>query len=527
MPLFGGSDDRGRRTATEREEARRERERRRAQRGGGSDATAGLDAPLGLDSAAGIDAPSEPDAATIDAAAALHDALTGSDVAAKVDEAAEVGASAAADEATDADERPQTADLRRGQSAGRNEAADARHAQGAGARHAQAGGTRRLEGAGLRKARAAAFRRAQRERRGGEPAARLLRSPRTLPGRIGAGVSLLIVAVLVWLIVSIFQPFQGSGEGRVVVVIPKGAGASEIGGILAKDGVVASGFFFDVRTFFDGKRGDFHAGRFALKHDMSYASAIAALTGKVPHAAVVRVVIPEGETRQQIAAIARRDGLKGDYLAQTKRNGGFEPSHYGAPTSTPSLEGFLFPATYEIDVHGNVSALVTEQLEAFHERFDSQFVQRAQRLKITPYQLLIVASMIEREAKLPKDRPLVAAVIYNRLRLGMPLGIDATIRYAVHNFSKPLTEAQLHVSSPYNTRLHTGLPPTPISNPGVEAIEAAASPAKVGYLYYVNGTDGCGDLVFSSSVSQFERDSAAYEAAVNANGGNEPTCKKG
>jgi uncharacterized YceG family protein len=151
---------------------------------------------------------------------------------------------------------------------------------------------------------------------------------------------------------------------------------------------------------------------------------------------------------------------------------------------------------------------------------------------VTPYQLLTIASMIEREAQVARDRPLIAAVIYNRLRLGMPLGIDATIYYALAQreglgvYGRELTASQLRLDSPYNTRLHAGLPPTPIANPGLASIEAAAHPAHVPYLYYVAAPDGCGAHVFSSSYAQFERDAAAYQAAVRRNGGRLPTCKK-
>lgn len=240
---------------------------------------------------------------------------------------------------------------------------------------------------------------------------------------------------------------------------------------------------------------------------------------------VVKVVIPEGESRLQIAAIAKKDGLKGSYLKASTHAPGLQPKQYGAPGHTPNLEGFLFPATYEVPVHGSVSNLVAQQLEAFHERFGPEEERHARALHLTPYQLLTVASMIEREAYLPHDRPLVAAVIYNRLRLGMTLGIDSTIRFALNDYSKPLTEAQLKTPSPYNTRLHKGLPPTPISNPGMESIEAAAHPAHVGYLYYVDGADGCGDLVFSNTEAEFESNKLAYNEALAAHGGQAPTCK--
>jgi cell division protein YceG involved in septum cleavage len=242
--------------------------------------------------------------------------------------------------------------------------------------------------------------------------------------------------------------------------------------------------------------------------------------------AVVRVTIPEGETAAQIAGIAAAKGLTGDYLAAARHSRLLDPTHYGAPSASRGLEGFLFPATYELYAGAPVRTLVSEQLEAFQEHFGAQQIHRAHELHITPYQLLIVASIVEREALLERDRPRVAAVIYNRLRLGMTLGVDATIRYALKDYTKPLTEAQLKTDSPYNTRIHHGLPPTPISNPGAAAIAAAANPAHVPYLYYVDGADGCGELVFSTSNEQFEADAAAYREAIAHNGGRVPACHK-
>jgi cell division protein YceG involved in septum cleavage len=249
---------------------------------------------------------------------------------------------------------------------------------------------------------------------------------------------------------------------------------------------------------------------------------------KVPAVpAIVKVVIPEGFTRTQIAALAHTVGLRGSFLTASKASGELSPSRYGAPVGTPNLEGFLFPATYELYAGAPASRLVSEQLAAFRENFGGAEIHRAKVLGITPYQLLIVASIIEREVAVPRDRPLVAAVIYNRLRLHMTLGVDSTLRYALHDFTHPLTETELHSDSPYNTRIHQGLPPTPISNPGVAAIEAAARPANVSYLYYVAGADGCGEQVFSTNYTQFEKNAAAYREALSRNGGHVPTCKKG
>ncbi|HWW91272.1 MAG TPA: endolytic transglycosylase MltG [Solirubrobacteraceae bacterium] len=246
---------------------------------------------------------------------------------------------------------------------------------------------------------------------------------------------------------------------------------------------------------------------------------------------VVKVVIPEGATRLQIAHIAAADGLTGSYRRASKRSPLLDPARYEAPSGTRDLEGFLFPASYDMYAGAPVSRLVQEQLIAFRENFGPTETARARALHVTPYQLLTIASMVEREAKVPGDRAKIAAVIYNRLKRAMPLGIDATIYYALEQergiptYTKELTEAQLQLNSPYNTRTHVGLPPTPISNPGLASIEAAGHPARVAYLYYVLAADGCGEHSFSTTLAKFEADAAAYRAAVGKNGGAPPSCK--
>jgi len=253
---------------------------------------------------------------------------------------------------------------------------------------------------------------------------------------------------------------------------------------------------------------------------------------RLPPPPVVKVLVPEGKTRAQIGQIAAAGGLRGNYRVASRSSPLLSPAAYGGPRGTPDLEGFLFPATYDMNPHAPVAHLVEEQLIAFHENFGVSEIARARALHETPYQLLTVASMVEREAQVPGDRAKIAAVIYNRLAAGMPLGIDATIYYAVElatgipTYTKELSEAQLHSDSRYNTRTHVGLPPTPISNPGLASIEAAAHPAHVSYLYYVAGADGCGEQVFSNTFTEFEADAAAYKAAVARAGGHPPTCKR-
>jgi uncharacterized YceG family protein len=211
-----------------------------------------------------------------------------------------------------------------------------------------------------------------------------------------------------------------------------------------------------------------------------------------------RVVFPEGFTRTQMAervqAVAKiahherhvrpRISAKG-YLAasQPRRIPGFGPKKL-------PLEGFLFPSTYFFDRKTTSAALVHAQLQAFRSEWQNVDLSYARSKNLTPYDVLKIASMVEREAVVPSERKLVAAVIYNRLHAHMPLGIDATIRYGLHvPGTKPLLQSELESDNPYNTRKFLGLPPTPIANPGLASIEAAANPAHVDYLYFVRKPD--------------------------------------
>jgi cell division protein YceG involved in septum cleavage len=263
------------------------------------------------------------------------------------------------------------------------------------------------------------------------------------------------------------------------------------------------------------------AGAAAAIHHFSAGSSDSPAPKQSVAGPVKKVTIPEGYDRRAIADLAKKDGITGDYMKASESFKGFNPDRYGAQNPS-SLEGFLFPATYDLPHKPNVDDLISRQLDAFSQYMDQVNMKYAKSKNLTPYDVLIIASMIEREAVVDKDRKLIAAVIYNRLHQGMPLQIDATIRFAENNWTKPLTESDLHISSPYNTYENTGLPPTPIGNPGLASIEAAAHPASVNYLYYVAKPNGCGHF-FTASYSAFQAAQARYNSAREAAGGNSPT----
>jgi UPF0755 protein len=228
---------------------------------------------------------------------------------------------------------------------------------------------------------------------------------------------------------------------------------------------------------------------------------------------VLRIVFPEGFTRKEMAdrivavnRIAQEERnvetrlARGVYLRLTKR--GDVPTGF-ANSKAPNLEGFLFPATYEFTKRTTTKALVGLQLEAFGDAWDKVDLKYAKSRRLTAYDVLVIASMVEKEVVVPRERPLVVAVIYNRLKAGMPLQIDATIRYGLDiPPTEPILESHLASDSPYNSRILTGLPPTPIANPGLASMQAAAHPAEVDYIYFIRKAD-CRSHFFTVSESEF------------------------
>jgi UPF0755 protein len=237
---------------------------------------------------------------------------------------------------------------------------------------------------------------------------------------------------------------------------------------------------------------------------------------------VLKIVFPEGFTREQMAErvkavneIARtkrkinpRLSAKA-YLAATASSK--IPAKFAKDAKRRNLEGFLFPSTYEFEPQTRSRQLVNRQLQAFEENWGKVDLAYAKSKNLTPYDVLIIASLVEKEVIAPEERALVSAVIYNRLKARMNLGIDATTRYGLHvPPTEPLRQSQLDSTNPYNTRNRNilGLPPTPIANPGLASMQAAAHPAKTDYLFFVRKSDKIHHF-FTASEQEFN----AYLAA--------------
>jgi uncharacterized YceG family protein len=344
--------------------------------------------------------------------------------------------------------------------------------------------------------------------------------------RIGALLALIAIGAALFLINKTFQPFHGQGSGSVAVKVPEGADAGKIGDVLERAGVVDSATFFQVNATLTGRRDKLRPGAYTLRRGMSYGDAIEALQQgpKVKVVKTVNVTVPEGLSIREAAPKVDGGPLEGSYLKAARGPAVLQKARrLGAPSGAKTAEGFLFPATYTLVDGAPMRHLVDRQLAAFRENFGKLDLAYAKRKNLTRYDVLIIASMVERETMVDRERPLVAAVIYNRLSDGMTLGIDATIRYVENNWSSPLKVSELERDTPYNTRLNRGLPPTPIGSPGLASLRAAANPARKDYLFYVAKVCGEGAHEFSSTDAQFQRDVAAYDAARAKRGGKSPT----
>ena len=274
----------------------------------------------------------------------------------------------------------------------------------------------------------------------------------------------------------------GSSPGTAVTVtIPKGSGTAAIGKILEQAKVIDSASRFELEAFSET---GLQAGTYTLHVNDGYDRAIAAFKAGPPIRPTKELLVPEGLAARDVAELTPKVGLPGaDYEAAVRR--AMPPAGFLSKVEkAASIEGFLFPATYDVSQPPSGTELVDQQLAAFESNFAEVDMTKARKKNLTSYDVLKIASLIEREAAFAGDRRKISAVIYNRLKAKMTLGIDATIQYAVGSW-EPLKASDLAIDSPFNSRKVKGLPPTPIAAPGLAAMKAAANPANVDYLYYV------------------------------------------
>lgn len=310
--------------------------------------------------------------------------------------------------------------------------------------------------------------------------------------RIGL-VLLLVLAGLGIAAVRYYDWCQGASGPRepVSFEVAEGASGSQIVDALHGRGVIRCGTVSKWLLRRSGQEGEFRAGTFELATNMTPDEAFDILTTPPEAIPTVRLTIPEGYRLTQIAErVQEALGIRPDRFLRVTREGEWTLPDY-LPRNAPSIEGFLFPETYEFVEGATPDEVIRRLLDQFEAEAADLPWENAEELGLTPYEIVIVASMIEEEAALAEERPVIAGVIYNRIREEMVLGIDATLLYDDPTPDGQLSFSDLEYDSPYNTRINGGLPPTPIASPGLASLLAALEPADTPYFYYVLcGGDG-------------------------------------
>jgi UPF0755 protein len=324
-----------------------------------------------------------------------------------------------------------------------------------------------------------------------------------------------------YLYLALYQPYQGFASDGVYVDIPHGASQRTIARMLADHGVVRNRFAFELLCRQRGRR-TLEAGEYFFDHPVTaFAVYDAIANGRV---FVKEFVIPEGFTMFDIADLAASEGFltRDEFLVAAR-----DPSSIRdmAPDA-PSLEGFLFPATYEFPRHMTGKDMTAAMLKKFRQEWLTLPTAGA-----APHQsiqnVVTLASLVERETPRPEERPHVAGVFENRLRIGQPLQCDPTVAYALAlagAYTGKLDGGDLHFSSPYNTYRNRGLPPGPIANPGEAALRAALAPPPTEDLYFVANTEG--GHFFSKTLEEHNHNVARYrrllEESQNPSAGGVP-----
>ena len=333
--------------------------------------------------------------------------------------------------------------------------------------------------------------------------------------RVWAVVLILVVvplaalsAVLLWFWWQLDPP--GNPGETVEIRVDDGWSVSRIGDELVDRDVIGSSLVFNVYTRLSGKT-DFQAGTYDLQRDMGVRDAVSTLESG-PRIDYVELTVPPGLWLPEIAA--RVDELpdqSGESFLENTRNGSARSKYQ--PEGNTSLEGLLWPDTYRVSDTEDEIDIVANMVAEFEQHADALGLEFASVEGRTPYEILTIASLIEAEAKVDEDRPLIASVIYNRLREGMPLQIDATVLYASGDPEKQtITVDDLAFESPYNTYVASGLPPTPIGSVTEKSLQAALAPAQTDFLFYVIG-DAEGRHVFAETGEEHQRNVDAARAA--------------
>jgi len=309
-----------------------------------------------------------------------------------------------------------------------------------------------------------------------------------------------------------------SGMDAVSVEVAPGESAGDISRRLEEAGVIESARLFRILVALMGVEDEMVAGRYEFDRGMPTLQVIGRLRQGITMP--LTVTVPEGLRSEEVALVMEREGIvKADDFRRALASEAYDFAFLAERPGGAGLEGYLFPATYGFSRGVTAEEVVRRMLAAFDTQVTPELRQAIQASDLTLHEAVTLASIVEREAVRPEERPLIAGVFLNRLRLGMPLGADPTVQYALANdpvsverfgfWKQGLTTEDLEVDSPYNTYVNGGLPPGPIANPGLASLEAVAHPTETSYLYFVAKQDG--SHVFAETLEEHLRNVEEYQ----------------
>ncbi|MEI6209152.1 MAG: endolytic transglycosylase MltG [Desulfuromonadales bacterium] len=309
---------------------------------------------------------------------------------------------------------------------------------------------------------------------------------------------LILALLLLWYLFCLISP-PGSGATVLDVSFPSGSGIRKLAGELRSGGVIRSSWHFVLLTRLRGQAHHLKAGEYRFNDGMTPSEILHKVaTGDVDYR---KFALPEGYSMYQVAELLEQKGYFKSAAFLEKCQDSALIGRLGLVGQ--SVEGYLYPATYNLLRGGDEEQLISRMVGQFEKKYADLSIAGVPVAGLSRREIVTLASVIEKEAVTPEEKPLISSVFHNRLRIGMPLQSDPTAVYGTRTFSGKVTRADIQRPSPYNTYLNRGLPPGPIGNPGAGSLQAALSPARTDYLYFVARRDGTHQ--FSRTLDEHNR----------------------
>lgn len=328
---------------------------------------------------------------------------------------------------------------------------------------------------------------------------------------VAIAVSIIILILIATFVVIQIGPYKKNNKDDIVVDIPTGSTLSQVTDILKENNLIKNKTLFKLYVRVSNNTSKLKSGKYLFNQAYSNKEIVQDLSeGKVYNDGI-KITVPEGSTSFEIVDILVKNKLGDKKIYEELINNPKEFKDnfkFLDDEKVISLEGFLYPSTYYFNESKTEKEILNHMLKTFESKYTEKLQKRQKELKKSLYEVINLASIVEKEAVLDEDRPIIASVFYNRINIGMPLQSDATIQYIFKERKKSITYNDLKIDSPYNTYKVQGLPPTPIANPGIKSIEAVLYPANTEYLYFVATIEGGNN--YSKTYEEHVKNVAQY-----------------